>query len=409
MFGTEALGQVEAQLAALVGALEPGALSPEAAARHVEHFARIERLASAGKTLAAGRVAECDDWRRHGDRSAAHWLARQSGSTIGEALGTLATAQRLTDLPETDAVLRQGRLSRAQANEVADAAVVDPTAESALLETAARDSVMALREHARRVKAAACPDDETRHRRIHASRYLRKRTDAEGAFCMELRTTPDAGAELWNALAPFREQVFRAARAEGRRESLESYAADAIVEMGRAASGADTTSARGRRSKVIVRIDHDALLRGHTHPGETCEIAGVGPVPVSVVERMLGDSFLAAVVTKGRDVLTVAHLGRNPTSFQLTALEWLGTTCSVLGCDSADHLEIDHVAPWAATHRTLLPDLAFVCRYHHNAKTHHGFDFEAGTGRRRFVPPEEADEPLGSDEPQRTLTTTRAP
>ena len=33
-------------------------------------------------------------------------------------------------------------------------------------------------------------------------------------------------------------------------------------------------------------IDHTALIRGHTEPGEKCEIAGVGPVPVATVKAM---------------------------------------------------------------------------------------------------------------------------
>ncbi|MGQ0520445.1 MAG: hypothetical protein ACT4PX_04725, partial [Actinomycetota bacterium] len=69
-----------------------------------------------------------------------------------------------------------------------------------------------------------------------------------------------------------------------------------------------------RAMKVLVRIDWDALVRGWPIEGEVCEIAGLGPVAVSVVRAMIesGDAFLAAVVTKGVDVATVAHLGRRP-------------------------------------------------------------------------------------------------
>ena len=40
-----------------------------------------------------------------------------------------------------------------------------------------------------------------------------------------------------------------------------------------------------------VRVDHSAFLRGHTEAGEVCEIAGVGPIPVSVAQRLADDAF----------------------------------------------------------------------------------------------------------------------
>jgi hypothetical protein len=57
----------------------------------------------------------------------------------------------------------------------------------------------------------------------------------------------------------------------------------------------------GANAKIIVRIDHTALARGHTEPGETCEIDGFGPVPVDQVRAWMTDAFLAAVLTDGTD------------------------------------------------------------------------------------------------------------
>ena len=50
--------------------------------------------------------------------------------------------------------------------------------------------------------------------------------------------------------------------------------------------------------------------------------AGVGPVPVSVAEGLLGRSVLQLVITRGVDVLNVTHLGRGPTAAQKIALAW---------------------------------------------------------------------------------------
>ena len=54
---------------------------------------------------------------------------------------------------------------------------------------------------------------------------------------------------------------------------------------------------------MIVRVDLTALDRGEVAPGEVCEIAGQGPIPVADAWRMIdGDAFVAAVSTKGTEI-----------------------------------------------------------------------------------------------------------
>ncbi|CAN5890810.1 hypothetical protein BH23ACT2_BH23ACT2_02270 [soil metagenome] len=84
----------------------------------------------------------------------------------------------------------------------------------------------------------------------------------------------------------------------------------------------------GASTKVIVRIDHTALIRGHAVAGETVEVAGLGPVPVAAVKDLMGDTFLAAVITRGHDVINVAHLGRRVNAHQRTALETTHIACT---------------------------------------------------------------------------------
>jgi hypothetical protein len=61
---------------------------------------------------------------------------------------------------------------------------------------------------------------------------------------------------------------------------------------------------------------------------------------------------------------------------QRTALEHLsGGVCSIEGCTRRARLETDHVAEWAATHRTELAELTPACGHHHDLKTHHGHRF----------------------------------
>jgi Domain of unknown function (DUF222) len=387
---------VEAMLAAVDGlarGLDPAVVPASHAKVLVERIGRAERQLAGVKLRLAGRVGETALWRGQGHRSAAHWLAQTSGTSVGEAAGVLATAQRLEDLASTTDALMAGDLSRAQVEAVTDAAVLRPDAEAELLGVAQRESLKGLKDEAARVKQAGL-DAEARYAAIHASRRLRFGADPDGAATLSLRTTPDAMAEIRASIEHHQRTIFECARAADRRAPVEAYAADALLAMARATLGGPTTAADGDvntkpvATKVIVRVDHTALARGHTEPGDTCDIAGVGPVPVSVIDRIMasGDAFLCAVVTKGHDVISVAHLGRKPTAYQRTALDWTTPHCTVAGCDQPRR-EIDHRHDWAQTHHTLLSDLDGYCTHHHALKTRQNYQLEPGTGRRRMLAP----------------------
>ena len=240
---------MEAALREFVSALEPETLTADAAVALVDTFVTLEKLVAAGKALAARRVAESDHWRGAGERSAAHWLARRAGSSVGAAMATLETAARLPELPAVDRAVRAGELSAAQANEIASAAGADPGAQAELVRVARRDGITGLRDKCRQVRAAAAPDEMARHRAIHASRSLRHWSDPDGAGRLEGRFTPEVLAELLVALEPFEAEAFRVAREEGRREGFDAYRADALPALARAGHHDQTCmSSRARRS-----------------------------------------------------------------------------------------------------------------------------------------------------------------
>ena len=143
-----------------------------------------------------------------------------------------------------------------------------------------------------------------------------------------------------------------------------------------------------------MRVDFDALLRGRPIEGEVCEIAGYGPIPVSVVKEILsrGDTFLAAVITRGTGICGVAHLGRPPTAFQRTGLEWLYPTCAVEGCN-APVAEWDHRVDWSKSHITVFDWLDGLCNHDHDKKTLEGWALVDGVGKRPMVPPDDPRHP----------------
>lgn len=387
----EQLGQLREAVGRYAAGFDPSLLSCADAAVVVAEAAVIENLAATVKALAAARCAAGEGWKAAGDRSVAAHLARSTGSSVRAAGEVLETARRLERLPALSAAARSGALSAAQVAAVADAAAVDRSAEADLVERARSSSLAELREHCGRVKACARPDAEARRKAIHDQRFLRAWTDAEGAWNLRLRANPEVGAAVMAAIEAVRDRLFRQARAKGRREPTEAYAADALVELVTGAGAART----GSRAKIIVRVDLPALLRAQVGPGEVCEIAGFGPIAASAVRDLLdtGDPFLAAVVTTGQKVVGVAHLGRRANAAQQTALEWLYPTCAAEGCSSLAWLENDHGLDWAASHLTVLDLLDRLCSHHHDLKSLDGWGLVAGHGKRAFVAPDDPRHP----------------
>jgi hypothetical protein len=286
-----ALPDLQAAIGALrdaVHRLEPDYLSTEEATLAVKLFAEVERLGTAGKTLAARRVERLGAWRAEGHRSAAHWVASATGVPVGQAVGTLQTARRLELLPATEEAYRSGELSEARVREVAVAAVANRKAEGELLEAARTETVTSLKERCRRATAEAAIDETGSYERIRRGRYLRHWTDPDGAFRLQGRLTADDGARVLAGLEPHQSRIFHEARKQGRREPSEAYAADALVEM--AASGGGDEHP-GPPAMVHVRVDAEALRRGHLEGGEVSEIPGVGPIPVAAARRLLNDAI----------------------------------------------------------------------------------------------------------------------
>jgi Domain of unknown function (DUF222) len=146
------------------------------------------------------------------------------------------------------------------------------------------------------------------------------------------------------------------------------------------------------RYLALIRVDAAALRRGRVEGEELCEIAGIGPIPVTVARDLLGEAIVKLVITRGVDVANVTHLGRGPTVAQKIALMWANDTCIAEGCHRR-RIEYDHSKPWSHTRHTRLDELDPLCEFHHDLKTRLGWALVPGTGKRPFVPPDDPRHP----------------
>ena len=338
------------------------ALSPEAATRVVDQLGAIRRVVDGMIGKAAKRVAETT--ANNGCGAAARLL----GVGAGEVRGAVDTAKKLEELPATEAAVRAGRLSSKEAALIADAATINPDAEAHLLRVA-EQGLVPLRDACVAARAAV-EDPKKRRERQHRDRAFRWWTDRDGMWAGSFRYSPEIGAQLKAVIEQQTQRIFREHKAGTDHESNDAYAADAVA--GFILDHADEKSTASRRAPnvtVHVVVGHETLRSGELVPGEVCEIPGVGPVDVNWVREQLGSAFLTAVIKNGKDILTVAHLGRHVPAEVMTALLVSGRECDAEGCNHRGYLERDHVHDHAKGGPTSYKNLCWLCYRHHRLKT----------------------------------------
>ena len=138
-------------------------------------------------------------------------------------------------------------------------------------------------------------------------------------------------------------------------------------------------------------------MRGHTVTGEQCEIPGIGPIPVTLARQLSEDAILKVLLTKGVDVVAVAHGGYTIPAHLRTALDDpRPRSASSPAATSAGTSERDHRNTFGRTRVTKLEDLAHLCRWHHYQKTFLGYTYRGGPGSWEWIPPENRDQDLSA-------------
>ncbi|HEV2360398.1 MAG TPA: hypothetical protein VGS21_01725 [Acidimicrobiales bacterium] len=392
MFGltekVDSLGEV-------VAGLRPEAMTVAEARAALCEFARAEKLAAAGRTLLAGRVLSGYSSIETGVRTPGEWLALQAGISLPEAISCLDAAQALDKLPGLEEAVRGGELSADQVSAVAKAAVVDPASETDLIEAARRLPLDKLRDKSKAVKAAATAETDKRdvEMRVRDGRYHRY-TQIPGGMRGEWQLPSLEAARFIAALDAEEQEIFAEHRRDGRTDTPANRRADALVALGERPAGEGKEN-----SEILFLVDLAAFRRGETAPGETCEIAGVGPCSLATVQLVLGEARTKTVVSDGVDPISITHHDRYIPAPLRTALKKRDRHCVVPGCSQVLGLEIDH---WQVDYHddgpTELANLARICRHHHYLKTHRGYRLTGGPGRWGFVGPTDGEEEPFPDE-----------
>src|SRR4051812_17945112 len=262
----ERIRSVNAELRSVAHELDAETCSGQEALDLVEALGVTRRLVDGMVARAAKRVEDTAAHTYGGDRNAAEVVERLVGVTTGEAKRGIEVAAHLRSLPGTAAALRAGRLSTRNAELIVAGAADDPSLERELL-LAAEQGTTPLR-YAVVAARAAREDQAARSARQHAGRSFRTWTNVDGMVEGHFKVTPEVGGAIRARIDQMTRTRFRDARSTGVRESQDAYAADAFAE----AMLGEPSGGTGGGYTTHVVIDHEALVRGRTREGETCEI-----------------------------------------------------------------------------------------------------------------------------------------
>jgi hypothetical protein len=356
---------------------------------------RCKRLAHA-VTLEATRRA--DEIRAHVGTSAkdtATFCAGASRGDVTDCRRDVRVAEQLNSLPLVDAAVRDGALTERAAADIAGVATKKPHAQQRLLDAAARGRGH-LDNELRLVRSEGETEQE-RSDRQRAARTLTMHTDHDGMLAGRFRLQPEHGAVLKAIVDQRASQLWRGA---GRDDTVQQRNADALVELftgklpGKTktpheADTAPTVASSAVRVNIVV--DLAALQRGEVEDGERCDIPGVGPIPLAhAVEALGSHAFVALVVKKGVDIVSVSHLGRYIPKVLLTALIVAGRhECCVEGCTNCRVIQWDHHEDHAKGGPTALGNMGGICWDCHRLKTA-GWILgppQLGTRKRTLHPP----------------------
>lgn len=248
---------------------------------------QLRRLTCARNQIDAVCAELASDAVRGDVQNGASWVAGTTGVTKRDAKKMLETQAKLEKLPAVANAAKLGEISTSKAEAIAKGADGDEATANALLSGATEKTVEELEEEARRLARKKAGSEQANHARLRKLRSCATWTDKDGLTALLVKDTPEM-------MAPYLDDIRRAEKGLSRDRGATPAARRCDAFHAAFARRGDSD----KRSNVFVHVDHGALLRGYAKDGETSEVAGLGAIPVKLVQEMINDCVLHVVINK---------------------------------------------------------------------------------------------------------------
>jgi hypothetical protein len=345
---------------------ELSSLESTVAARRLDALSAIDRLDDGG--LDSSAVA----------RTKAKASARKAKQSS-------KTAKKLASMPKTRKKLADGAISEEHADAAADAAATvgdAAKADDALSGDADKQPADMFAKRAREWAASNRPDDGDERARQRRNRHLRSFTSKDdGSFGMAGTTDLDEGKELWDLIEQEADKLYRDDGGRGTNVSASRTSAqrrwDALVGLVQRGAGrtpgSGATKAPHPKYQGLIQIPLDRFLHGPTADARA-ELVGSGPIPDSVLNRMMCDMALAPMIVDRHGVpLWMGRDVRTATAAQWRVLIVRDRGCVVCGADPS-RCEAHHLVFWEHHGNTDITNLVLLCSHHHHLLHDHDLE-----------------------------------
>ncbi len=137
---------------------------------------------------------------------------------------------------------------------------------------------------------------------------------------------------------------------------------------------------------LVILVDGIALKRGYAAPGETCEIPGIGSIPVAWINQLLPEVHTEMLIHDAVDIRAYATKTRHRTRPVDLAVRVRDRDCTVPRCHR-DISELDHIDDYADTHDTSVANVHGMCNANHDDKTYRHATFQRDDTTWNWWPP----------------------
>ncbi len=372
--------------------LDPDRLDRDQVVQWAEGVERLRRMTDGASSVVADHVDTVRPFVDQGFLSAKAWLQHRLKISNAEAHRRVQVARAQRRLGHWCNAHLAGQVSTEQMEQMARVAAnprLDPERlwmdSWRLLGDAFDHDYDGFAERARRWESLADADgDRDRATRERERRHFSLQPRPGGGWRLTGALDDVRGAELNEVWANYVDAEWRtdwaasgAKNTRGLPRTQPQRCADALVEMARAAAGADPDGSRGHPTANIL-IDEDTFNATITdQPIDPDRYRDVVCRTRSGVQLRPADAVNAALLGHVRRVVydsqgVVVDLGRRSRLFRGSSREavmLLATSCSWVGCDRpVEWCDADHSITWAAHGATVPRNGVPLCRRHHVMK-----------------------------------------
>jgi Domain of unknown function (DUF222)/HNH endonuclease len=348
-------------------------ISTSAAMSNQERTERLEVLFRSKAAIEGeiavhlGEVERSQSFRDEGGTSTESWVAERFGVATSTARSLTLLGEKAWDLPHLIGAVCAGDVSLDKVKVLAEVATAESDEE--LCEEAKKRSLRDLTNIARTTptRRSTNPAALTAAEQ-HVRRFVR--------FNDQFRTvTAQLPAESYAEAKACLEARAKAVPADDG-APWDHRLCDGFMGLMRSSTSGGSDQAMTPSSHmVVVHVPLQALVgeasAGHGGTRESTELAGElerdGLICTEVVQRIACDATIAVAVDD--DVGHTMYEGRAqrfPTGVQRREVRRRDRHCRFPGCSHVTFANVHHVVPWKPGGRTDLPNLAFLCEYHHH-------------------------------------------